>query len=450
MRETRVADSPDEAEESVLTAASGVPPQHQSRVINRLPWMVLAFLYVPLIYWSGFALKATRVMDYPSFYLAARLVFQEGVTPYGPGALDDYASALGRQLPPFVYPPPTLLAFWPLTAFSLERAFIVFTIVSHMCLLGSIWLILGKLVPLPRRKLWRTILLSAGIAYLLLSDAVATSLNLGQINLIALFFICLSLVALQEEKPAWRTALPLSIAVLLKTYPILLIGLLVARRKFRAALLTVLCCGVFVAVAAFAVPTDVWASWRNDVLPAAVASKAEAQLFSHSNVSFVWNQSITGLFTRLFGQAVPSTSSFFHPGLVKPLAILTGAGLMGLTMILSWLAARKRETAKHSTDDLAAFVLMVYLVAPVSWDHHLVFVLPSALIALELLLNGLVRGETAITVSVALFLVATRMNLEAPMFQKQWWSLLASMKFLSVLGLWAFFASRLYRKSDAG
>src|SRR5581483_235247 len=138
------------------------------------------------------------------------------------------------------------------------------------CLIGSIWLILTKLIPLPKQPALRAIIWCASIAYILLSDSVPVTLNLGQINIITLFFICLSLSALQQGKSAWRAAWPLSIAILLKTYPVLLLILLFVRRQFRALALTVACYGAFVAVALVALPGTIWTSWRTEVLPAAV------------------------------------------------------------------------------------------------------------------------------------------------------------------------------------
>jgi hypothetical protein len=87
----------------------------------------------------------------------------------------------------------------------------------------------------------------------------------------------------------------------------------------------------------------------------------------------------------------------------------------------------------------------MYLVAPISWDHHLVFILPATALVVALLLNGSVRGKLPIFLFIALCLIAWRMNLESTMLKKGWWSLLASFKFFSVMGLWAFFLFRLHR-----
>lgn len=412
-----------------------------SERLEWLPWGLFVFLYLPLIYWSGLTLKPTQVIDFPGIYLGPRLAFVHHATPYGYAAFDDFALAWDRWIAPFVYPPPSLIALWPLSLFSIDTAFILFTIVSHLCLLGTVWLILRKLIPLPERKAVRTLVVSVCLTYIVLSDSVAATLNLGQINIITTFFICLSVTALIENQAAWRVAWPLSIAILLKTYPVLLILLLLVRRRFRAAALTSAFCAVFVVVALWVLPGEIWTSWLTEVLPAAGSASATAKLFSHSKVSFVWDQSITGFLTRLMGHAY---SPLFRPKLVAPLARIVTLVMTGVT---AWVSLR----AGRTPDDTAAFLLLMYLIAPVSWDHHLVFILPAAALTIVLILNGSVKGKwLPVMLLLALCLIAWRMNLERPILEKGWWSLLASLKFFSVLGLWLFFVRRLHGSRNGG
>lgn len=413
----------------------------RSELLECLPWGLFVFLYLPLIYWSGFALKPTGVLDFPGIYLGARLTFADHVTPYGHAAFDDFALAYDRWIGPFVYPPPSLLVLWPLSFFSLDTAFILFTIVSHLCLLGTVWLIVTRLIPLPDRKGLRTLVISVCLTYILLSDSVSATLNLGQINIVTTFFICLFLTALMENKASWQLALPLLVAILLKTYPLLLILLLLVRRRFRAAALTCALCAGVIGVALWVLPAEIWTSWRTEVLPAANSSSAEARLFSHTNVSFIWNQSITGFLTILMGRW---HSPLFHPEVVGPLSRVLTFIMAVLTALVSFRAERIAEIG-------AAFLLLMYLIAPVSWDHHLVFILPAAALAIALILNGSVQGKLLPAMLVlALCLISWRMNLDSAMLKKGWWSLLASFKLFSVMGLWFFFVQRLHRSRNSG
>jgi hypothetical protein len=415
---------------------------------GQLQLAVFCFFYIPLIYWAGWALSATKVTDYPGYYLAAHNVFVNGATPYGFDAFDSYAELFGRWMPPYVYPPPSILAFWPLTFFSIKNGFVVFTLISHLCLLGSMWLIIVRLSPLPRQLPIRTVFICFSMAYVLSFDAVKITLQLGQINLIVLFLICVFLAALQEGSPPWRIAAPLSIAILLKTYPVFLLILLVARRRFKAAVLTLTFFGVFVALAVVVVPPYVWSSWLTEVVPAASSTKYMNFLFSHTPLDFTWNQSIGGVLKRLLGDTIWGYPPLSWPALAAPLTKVLDAIVIGITSFLAFRYYKSRRPLDGVADDTAAFLLMMYLVAPVSWDHHLVYVLPAAILALGFIVERKIRGKAAFGLAVILCMLAWRVELDASLFKKHWWALLGFAKFYAVVALWIFFAVRLARASS--
>src|ERR1700722_12384088 len=116
---------------------------------RRLLPAVFLFFYLPTVYYWGWLMTKTVGFDFPSFYFAAQRAFVFGRSPYGKSAFKVGSAVLGWKVNPYLYPPPSLLAFWPLANLSILDAQTLFTIVSHLCLLGSIWLILTKLVPLP-------------------------------------------------------------------------------------------------------------------------------------------------------------------------------------------------------------------------------------------------------------------------------------------------------------
>jgi hypothetical protein len=94
---------------------------------------------------------------------------------------------------------------------------------------------------------------------------------------------------------------------------------------------------------------------------------------------------------------------------------------------------------------MAAFLLMIYLIAPISWDHHLVFVLPALISALGLILQGTIRGKAAFAVAVPVLMLAWRYQMDARLFKKHWWTLLGFAQFYAVAALWIFFLVRLAR-----
>lgn len=399
------------------------------------------FLYLPLTFHYGWVLLGNLTVDFPSYYYAARLAFVEGKTPYGFAAFDPITAQLGRKVHPYLYPPPSLLAFWPLARLSVLHAQAAFLAVSHFCYLGSIRLLLTKcLPPFPNRRL-HDLTLCASLVYLFCFDPAHATLALGQVNLVTLFCICVMLSALLRDSPAWCIALPLSIAILLKTYPVLLLPLLLFRRKSRAALYTCLMFGLYAAIAALVLPHEVWTSWFAEILPAGG--------YANNGISAAgpWNQNINGFVTRLFQANQFSEAPLAHPSLAKPVATILAVVIVGVTCACSFRLARRDVRHMVQSDECAAFLLMIFLIAPLSWDHHLVYILPAAVLAIRLIANGETGRTATALLLAALFLMAWKIPFDHPALMHGWWTLLISIKFYPVVALWLFFITRLLRKA---
>ena len=401
------------------------------------------FLYIPIAFHYGWVLLDGVSVDFPSYYHAAHLAFVEGKTPYGFSAFDAASAAMGRKVHPYLYPPPSLLAFWPFAKLSLTHAQAAFLAASHLCFLGSIWLMLAKLTPLPGDHRLRDLTLGAGTVYLLCFDPALATLGLGQVNLIALFFLCLALAALKREAPAWCIALPLSVAILLKTYPVLLLALLLFRRRFREILLTCVFFGMFAAITTLVLPIEIWTSWFKEVLPA--GGYANNQI----SAAGPWNQNINGFVTRLLLANAFSEAPLAHPFLAKPVATGLALLVVCVTLFLSFRLSRRDDHRECADDEAAAFLLMIFLIAPLSWDHHLVYILPATLLVISLIMNGATSGTTAMLLVVALGLMAWKIPFDHPALMRGWWTLLISIKFYPVIVLWLFFVMRLLRPQRA-
>src|SRR6185437_8020110 len=141
-------------------------------------------------------------------------------------------------------------------------------------------------------------------------------------------------------------------------------------------------------------------------------------------------------------------SPLSFPALAAPLIKIVDAALIGITSFFAFRFYKRRHPVDGVAEDTAAFLLMMYLVAPISWDHHLVYVLPAAILALGFIVQEKVRGRAAFWLAVTLCVLAWRVELDVSLFQKQWWTLLGFVKFYAVAALWAFFAIRLARASS--
>ncbi len=407
------------------------------KLCKRMLWALFLLLYVPILYHRGWLLPPDIGIDFPTYLQGARVTFVEGRTPFGLHAFDGIPGFTGGKVQPYVYPPPSLLAFWPLAKLSIANAGAAFLVVSHLSCLGCIWLILFRLTPLPGDPRRRSLVLAVALIYMLSVNALPDTFGNGQVNFIALLFICLALAAYRQRSSEWLIAAPLSIAILLKTYPVFLLALLFFRKRYRAVMLT---CALFIAFTALAfvvLPRSVWHSWFVEVVP----------LGAYANNSFpaafCWNQSINAFVMRLFQENYFSRAPLYYPALAKPVATGLALLVMGVTLFYSYRATKASNLENGRDEEIAAFLLMTYLVAPLSWDHHLVYIFPAAVLSISLLISGNVRKTAAVAIAGSLLLIAWRFPIDRLDIVTGWWTLLMSAKLYPVVFLWLFFIQKL-------
>jgi Glycosyltransferase family 87 len=215
---------------------------------------------------------------------------------------------------------------------------------------------------------------------------------------------------------------------------------LLFRIQFRAVALTCVFLGAFTALAVFVLPGNVWNTWFTDALPA--GGYANGRI----HAGFFANQSINAFVMRLLLENYFSKAPLLYPSLAKPVATVLALIVASVTVFSSF---RLRRPSNHESEDdeIAAFLLMIYLVAPISWDHHLVYILPAALLAISLLASGSVGGKTAVLVAAALALIAWKLPIGSPAITSGWRTLLISGKLYGALVLWLFFIGRLRRSA---
>ncbi|MBA2433232.1 MAG: DUF2029 domain-containing protein [Chthoniobacterales bacterium] len=401
-------------------------------------WLVglVIFLYGPFAYHHGWNLLPGINVDFPSYHYAAVMAFKEAQTPYGPHAFDAASEQLRQRVHPFLYPPPSLLAFWPLAYLSFVAGKAALIVASHLCYLWAIWVMLRRLVPVPAELHLRDQTLAVLLVYCFLFDPAIVTLALGQVNLVVLPFLFLALAAMRANAAAWKIALPLSAAILLKTYPAVLLLPLLYRRQFKAIGLTCVFFGISAAVAALVLPVEVWGSWFREVLPAGGYAKSAA-------AALPWNQNINAWVMRLLVPNPFVETPLAASWLGNPPATALALAALGATGFFGFRAARRSADGRMGEVEIAAYLLMIFLIAPLSWEHHLVYILPAAILAITLLMTQNVGRTTAVLLVAALCVIAWRVPLAEPQFGRGWWTLLISIKFYGVVVLWLFFVNRL-------
>ncbi len=162
--------------------------------------LIIIFALVFLVVFVNFGIKqginqigATDI-DFPAYYYAPTLVFQQKLSPYPLGNWNLVEDLVGQELWPYVYPPPSLLLFAPLNWLSYETAEIVFLALNHLLTVFIAYLLFSKILKINNLLHWLI-----GLSYFYLFAPLAITISFGQNNLIVLALILLFWYALKKR-----------------------------------------------------------------------------------------------------------------------------------------------------------------------------------------------------------------------------------------------------------
>jgi alpha-1,2-mannosyltransferase len=407
-----------------VSTADAASTKHGGRI---LLW-VFIFAYLPFMFAYGIEAWPRPSVDFPPLYFATKVVFEEHRVPYGDDAFAAQALTLGRWVPPFLYPPPSLLILWPLHFFDYDTGKAVLLAVNHLCIIFATWFILRRLF---RGEFDGTATPVAGalaIVYIMLFDPSVVTLHLGQVNFLLLVCLCLTWHALRRNAHAVAIAVPLSLAILIKTYPLALLPLLVFRRRYAAVAWTLGLFGLYCIASYVLLPQNIWADWLQKAAPGGAEAHAGP-----------WNQNIRAFVARAFLPNPFSEPLVASPAIVKPLIAVLSLATVGVTMLIGARSWYRRVAPSAIDAEFSLFLLMMFLIAPVSWEHHFVYLLPSLVLVILMLLRGHIRGHWRWIAALSLCLIAWRIPIIDPRLTSGWWTLLISAKFYPAVALFVFF-----------
>ncbi|MFD7159609.1 glycosyltransferase 87 family protein [Kribbella sp. NPDC059898] len=254
-----------------------------------------------------------------------------------PSAL--YSARLPRISLPFTYPPFAALVFVPFALLPWPLAYGV----SIASSIAALWLILRYSLRHPRL---RTAAMVVAVAVCLLVEPVRETLSYGQINL---FLCALVMYDVLDRKHAGR-GVWIGVAAGIKLTPLVFVAWLLVTRQWRALRYAAATfCGTVLIGFVFA-PSASWEYWTRLVFNAGRIGPP----------AFAGNQSWNGLLVR-FG--APSSGAVW---MVLVLATVV-AGL--------WLSRRLYDQGQMLAS-LCVCATVGLLCAPISWDHHWVWMIP--------------------------------------------------------------------------
>jgi alpha-1,2-mannosyltransferase len=259
----------------------------------------------------------------------------------------------------FTYPPFALLCMLPLSVLTWPAAVVAMLAVNVACLVTLLrWLVEPVIVRTgwPR---WPALVVAGSL--LAVFGPARDTVSFGQVNLVLLVLVWADLRRLTAPRPSagWSVGAGIGLAAAVKLTPLLFIGYLLLTRQWRAARTAT---GTFLAATGAAVlvaPNDSLRYW----------TQALWQTNRVGDLGYVSNQSLRGLVARLDPTDLPDGGHWLWP-----LAVLVVLGC--------WAAMIGRGRLSHHAG-FAATGVTACLVSPVSWVHHLVWLLPALLLVLD-------------------------------------------------------------------
>jgi hypothetical protein len=352
---------------------------HRSWAVVFLGALFVA-VYLPFLDETRIYLTAGQ-RDFPSFYYAARAAFVEGRSPYDQVFLESLGQ--GARVFPFIYTPPSLILLAPLALLPYELARLAFVALNHLLVLV---LLGGTLFPLLRlRAEAQAAVIAFGIAYFLNFQPLFVQFSHGQVNLLLAVLMLFAWLALQRGRDG-LAGTALGFAVALKTYPLLLLGFLVIHRRWRAIAWTVATVVVLCLVSVAVLPRAAWEDWSREVAPAAGYGAFDIPADNRAlrwpggvmSPAGVENQSVNGQLARLFTENKAQRPIAVMPGVGRGLTYAVNIALVLASAFVVFQAWRR---GAHDVDGLMCLTLfLMYLAAPISWEHHLVYLLPAILV----------------------------------------------------------------------
>jgi alpha-1,2-mannosyltransferase len=232
-------------------------------------WLLLALFFI-LYAWffirHGVTCLNITHLDLPSFYAASVQVFRNGGSPYDLEQLVQINGADVQTLP-WLYPPTSLFVFFPLAYLTYAKAQSVVLVMNHALFIALAWFLpLGVCRLQPERRFWAVALC---LAYTLVFGPIFVTLYSGQINLVLLASLVIFWTAAKSSRPV-VASLFLALAIVLKTYPLVLLPLLLLIDGRRIVMLTL---GWLVCMAVFSLlvlPSGLWTEWLSTILPSGV------------------------------------------------------------------------------------------------------------------------------------------------------------------------------------
>lgn len=277
---------------------------------------------------------------------------------YGGGHIYDYVVPGTRY--GFTYPPFAAVGMLPLAFLSCRAAIAATVALSVLAAAAVLYLLID---PIAIRRGWNRWFAFAVAGCLFAAyGPVRDTVSFGQVNLV-LLAVVLADQRLLVSRGHWFAGIGIGLAAAIKLTPAIFICYLLLRRKLRAAAVATTTTIAVTLLAVVLAPDPSRVFWTHALWDTGRVG----------SLSYVSNQSLMGLVARL------------DP--VRPDELIWVAGVAFVLSVWAYRVWR----ADASGDGAAAFALTcitAVLVSPVTWVHHLVWLIPPLVVLVDTGLRG--------------------------------------------------------------
>jgi alpha-1,2-mannosyltransferase len=246
------------------------------------------------------------------------------------------------QLLPFTYPPFAALLALPIAVIPFHLAAWIWDIAQVVAVFASVW-IAGRPL-LIRAGVWRPVATAAFAGVMVWLSPVSDGIRFGQVNA---FIVLACLVDLAALKPRWARGVLIGLATAVKLTPGTFMLYFAITRRWRVLAAAVTAAVTATLVSFFVLPEATLAFWGG-------ALQDPNRLGPNRGTS---NQSIRGFLLRTGPQGAAGSVIW-----VVLVAAAIGCG---------FAVARQAHRLDQVAIEVGAVGLVAVLISPVSWIHHL-------------------------------------------------------------------------------
>ncbi|TDB78611.1 glycosyltransferase 87 family protein [Micromonospora sp. KC721] len=255
----------------------------------------------------------------------------------------------------FTYPPFAALVMLPMAYLPWMAAIVMSVAASVLVSTVLIWWLLN---PVARRAGWtRWFALAVALCLAAAYEPMRETVNFGQVNMLLLFLVGVDLLRLLPAGNRWA-GVAIGLATAIKLTPGIFIVYLLITGRWRAAVTSMAAAAAATLLAAALFPDASREFWTSALWNTGRVGE----------LAFVSNQSLRGVVARLAPQ---------HPSTLAWLALV-------LVTLAVWVwRSRAAVAVGDEAAGLALTGAVMCLVSPVTWVHHLVWLLPALILLVD-------------------------------------------------------------------